>query len=179
METQLKFSQQPAQIASKQETETDPFAEYEEQFEKDPKEAIKGLIAKTKAKADSDAMNQLLAEDRKAAQQYYLQQKTDNPDFAKLEPTIQQLAAEYNDLVRPDKPVSAKAIKLLHLAALGARQAEFLSEAATKAKKESTTIREEKRSAFTESAGSKGAGTKNFSDLSVDEMEKALGISRG
>lgn len=179
METELRSRpQQVVQHVPPPAPEKDPFSEYEESFESDPKQAIKGLVAKTRAQLEQELKQREFESSRSEAERFYLEQKRDNPEYAKLEPTMQQLALEYKDLMEPGKVASVKMLKLLHLAAKGARVDDYVKDAATKAKSETATIREEKRNAFSESSGTKGSSSRNFSDLSVEEMEKMLGYDR-
>lgn len=177
-----RFNAMQSQSSSHEEDEpqaADPFQEYDEQFEQDPKKAIKSLVGETRAqiKQERQLMEQELS--KREAFDYYTTQKKDNPEYAKLEPTMVALANEYGDLVRKDKADSIKALKLLHLAAKGAKLEEYLSEAASKAKKESTTIKDEKRQAFSESgSNSQGSKAKDFKDLTVEEWEKLVPVAR-
>lgn len=172
------LSSQPVQQRQEQSPETDPFAEYEKQFDSDPKEAIKSLVAKSREQARREReLAQMQAEAANAAD-FYNSQKRDNPEYAKLEPTMQALAREYGDLVDPRKVNSVKALKLLHLAAQGMTREAFASEVASKAKKETSAIKQEKRAAFSESSSTKNSAGKNFEDLSLEEMEKVLGVVR-
>ena len=104
-----------------QEPEQDPFSDYEKQFDVDPKEAIKSLFHKSKHQAKAEAQLARMQMEQQLAAEYYNQQKLENPEFAKLEPTMLELAKEYGDLVSPDKANSRKALKLLQLAAKGAK----------------------------------------------------------
>lgn len=173
------FQSQPAPQAESSKAEEDPFAEYEEQFDANPKEAIKGIVKKVRQEVLSDSERRQMYEEQVRASEFHRSQKSANPEYAKLEPTMRELANEFGDLVSPTKASSVKALKLLHLAAKGARMEDYVSEAASKAKKESQSVRDEKRSAFSESSNSgKADNTKQFADLSLDEMEKLLGRSR-
>lgn len=168
---------QPSQHDDKA-PEVDPFAEYDEQFDANPREAIKSLIGKTKAQMDQERRLLRMEGEQRLASEYYNTQKRDNPEYAKLEPVMLSLAQEYGDLVSPDQVNSVKALKLLHLAAKGARLDDYVAEAASKAKKETSTIRDEKRQAHSESPSSQGSKKVDFKDLPVDQMEKILGIAR-
>lgn len=156
--------------------EEDPLAEYDEEFESNPKEAIKKTLKKVQEKALTAAQRAQLEMEAKAASDYYHSQKKDNPEFSKLEGRMTALAQEFGDLVSPSKANSVKAIRLLHLAARGAELDSFVKEAVDRAKKEGATIRQEKKQAFSEGTSTEsGAGSKKFSELSLDEMEKLLG----
>jgi hypothetical protein len=180
LETRMKdlearaFAQQP-QVSQRQEEQVDPLKLYEEEFDSDPKNAIKNLT-KRQMEREEHARRQLALEaDARMAAEFYNQQKKDNQDFAKLEPKMQAIAQEYADLVNPEKINSVKALKLLHLAARGASVEDYVAEASSRAKKEGATIRQEKQQAFSEGTRSEGQKTIKFGELSLDEMEKALG----
>lgn len=155
--------------------EEDPLAEFDEEFENNPKEVIKKSLKKINDKAATAAKRALMQTEAQRAAEYYQQQKKDNPDFAKLEPRMTSLAQEFGDLVSPEKANSAKAIKLLHLAARGAEVDSYVSEAVNRAKKEATTTRQEKKAAFSEGTSTETGTSKRFTDMSLEEMEKALG----
>jgi hypothetical protein len=170
---------QPAQHTVETSPETDPFAEYEEQIDTNPKEAIKKLVKSVRNEVISESERRNMREEQQRATEYHLTQKAANPEYAKLEPTMLQLSQEFADLVHPSKASSVKALKLLHLAAKGARMEDYLSEATSKAKKESQSVKEEKRSAFSESsAQSKTEGKKSIKDMTVEEIEALYGIAR-
>lgn len=175
-----RFNLSQTQTADREESkpEVDPFTEYDAEFENDPKKAIKSLIGKTQAQLSHERQLMAMEAEQRQATDYYNTQKKDNQDFAKLEPTMIDLAKEYGDLVDPRKVNSVKALKLLHLAARGAKIEDYLSEARSAAKKETTTIRDEKRQAYSEGPSSKSSGRTKFEDLSVTDMEKVLGIHR-
>jgi hypothetical protein len=180
LETQFQsIKSQPARHEQRQEPESDPFAEYEEQFDNNPKEAIKGIVKKVRQEVLSDSERRLMQEEQLRAQDYHRSQRTTNPEYAKLEPTMAALASEFGDLVDPAKASSVKALKLLHLAAKGAKLEDYVSEAASKAKKESHSVREEKRNAFSESsASSKAEGKKSIKDMTVEEIEALYPVAR-
>jgi len=155
--------------------ETDPLAEFDEEFENNPKEVIKKSLKKVSEVAKSEARRIAIQRQAEDAAAYYQQQKKENPDFAKLEPRMTSLAQEFGDLVSPEKANSPKAIKLLHLAARGAEVDSYVSEAVNRAKKEGATIRQEKKQAFSEGTSTESGKTRNFNELSLEEMAKALG----
>lgn len=172
------LSQQPAQRQLEASPEVDPFAEYEKKFDEDPKGAIRSLVSTSREQIRRERELGAMQQEAAHASEYYQTQKRDNPEYAKLEPTMQALAREYGDLVDPRKVNSVKALKLLHLAAQGLSREAYASEIASKAKKETTALKQEKRSAFSESSSSKGNSGKAFEDLSIEEMEKLLGVTR-
>lgn len=173
-EARIASLSQPAQHREVEKAESDPFADYEKQFDSDPKEAIKSLVSKSREQAKRERELGIMQQEALQAQDYYQSQKRDNPEYAKLEPTMQALAREYGDLVDPRKVNSVKALKLLHLAAQGMTRDAFASEIASKAKKETSAVKQEKRAAFSESSNSKNSNSKRWEDLSVEEMEKLL-----
>lgn len=173
-EERIRSLSQPVQQRQEEKAESDPFADYEKQFDTDPKEAIKSLVAKSREQSKRERELAVMQHEALQAQDYYQSQKRDNPEYAKLEPTMKALAQEYGDLVDPRKVNSVKALKLLHLAAQGMTREQFASEIASKAKKETSAVKQEKRAAFSESSNSKNSNSKRWEDLSVEEMEKLL-----
>lgn len=176
LETRPATQPQYVQQVEQPKAETDPFSDYEEAFDSNPREGIKDLVAKTAAQLRREFQQQKIDEERIAAASYHMKQKQENPLYAKLEPTMVQLANKHQNLVRSDKLNSVQALELLYLAAKGAQAEELASEAASRAKKEQQVVKEEKRSAFSESTASKGDSKVAFNDLSLADMEKALGF---
>lgn len=179
-EIEAKLNAVPTQVPQQvrqDEEELDPLEDYDAQFEADPKGAIKSVIEKTTRKQKLEILKAQMEAEAREANAYYAEKKSKDQDFVKLEPKMQSLAREYADLVRPERINSTKALKLLHLAARGASVDDYVSEAVTRAKKESQSVREEKRQAFSESTGTKGDDRVDFKDLSVEEMAKLLGRS--
>jgi hypothetical protein len=174
-ELEARLNSQPSQASKEQQEEVDPLKLYEEEFDSDPKTAIKNLTKRQMEKEITARRQAALEADARMAAEFYNQQKKDNQDFAKLEPKMQAIAQEYADLVNPEKINSVKALKLLHLAARGASVEDYVAEASSRAKKEGATIRQEKQQAYSEGTRSEGQKTVAFKDLSLEEMEKALG----
>jgi DNA repair exonuclease SbcCD ATPase subunit len=148
---------------------------YEEEFDSDPKNAIKNLTKRQMEREEAARRQLRLEAEARQAAEYYHQQKKENQDFARLEPKMQAIAQEYADLVNKDMINSVKALKLLHLAARGASVDDYVAEASSRAKKEGATIRQEKQQAFSEGTRSEGQKSVSFKELSLEEMEKALG----
>ncbi len=168
------LSSQPSQAPREEKAETDPFEDYDKQFDTDPKEAIKSLVAKSKEQLRRERELNAMQQEASRAQDYYQSQKRDNPEYAKLEPKMQELAKQFGHLVDPRKSNSVEALKLLHLAAKGASFEALAAEVASKAKKETSAVKQEKRAAFSESSNSKGSNSTRWEDLSVEQMEKLL-----
>lgn len=178
LESRLAAQPNPQAVQHDRIEESDPLADYDEQFESNPKEAIKTIVKKVAQKADQRISQSRMETEQADATRYYNEKMNSDPDFAKLSPKMQQIAREYADLVRPEKLTSVKSLMLLHLAARGSTVDNYVSEAVSKAKKEGISVREEKRGASSESGGTSGGkDSVNFADLSLEEMEKFLGRS--
>lgn len=169
---------QPARADERTSPEADPFAEFDKEWEENPKEAAKSLVGKTKAQLKREYEVREIEAETSRASEYYQAQTKENPEYVKLVPKMQALAAEYGDLVRDDRSNSVKALKLLHLAALGATREEYASERASQAKKETSTIKDEKRQTFSESTSAKGETKKRPEDLTIEEWEKLYPVVR-
>lgn len=171
---QHQLSQQP-QHRQVMEPETDPISDYEKTFDEDPKKAVKDLVDAVTRKTRGGAQEVSAQVQRALVKDYHERQIKENPEYKKLLPKMQSLAAEYNDLVRPEKSGSIEALKLLQLLALGATRDEYVQEAISKAKQTADAVKSEKRNAFSESSQSTGDSKKlDFSKMSSAEMAKYL-----
>lgn len=176
LEKQLQEASTARQQPAPAPVEVDPLSSFDEAFDADPKQAIKQA---TKAALDEAKKAHLYA-DYKAKQQSqaerYNQLRKDNPDFAELENEMVAIANEYLPSLPQHMAVEPKMIDLVYAIAKGRNMDKFVSREVEKKLKAGELAREEKRNAFSESAGSTGESTeKNFADLSLDEMVKVLG----
>lgn len=108
---------------------------------------------------------------------YYQQQKQTNPDYARREPIMQQLALELKDLVKPEHLASVKVLQALDMMSRGFDIEHYSKQAVERSQKEGLSVKNEKRHAQSESASSQGDSSVKFSSLSLADMEKALGRS--
>ena len=175
--TQQHQVQAPRQVQIQAEEETDPVSVFEAKFEEDPREAIKAALKELNSSVSNKLKKQSLAQAQAEAIEYYNSQKRTNPDYARREPIMQQLAAELSDIVKPEHVNSVRVLKALDLMSKGLNIEHYTSEAAARAQKDGLSVRSEKQRAQSESSSSQGDKLVNFSDLSLDDMRKALGRS--
>ena len=159
------------------EEEVDPVSVFEAKFEEDPKEAIKqalkGLNQSVSSKLKQQSLQQIQAE----ATEYYWKQKKENPDYSRREPIMQQLAAELQDVVRPEYLNSAKFLKALDIMSRGMDVDYYAKQAVERVQKDGLSVRSEKQRAQSESAFSQGDTSVPFEKLTLDQMRQALGRS--
>lgn len=157
--------------------EADPLADFDARFAKDPKEAVKYAAQASfnearRAQANADIrMQQQLATNR------YEQLKKDKSDFGELEPEMHNLAKQYGAYLRPEVANRPEVVDLMYDLARGRNAEKLISKAIENSKKSGDLVREEKRSAFSESSNSNGVSERPFEDLTIEEMEKRLGRS--
>lgn len=158
--------------------DSDPLAGFEKQMEENPQDAMKRLADnQRRLSSNLDVKVEQRIRERDAVN-FYERQKQENPDFAVLEPDMVRLSQQYAHIVRPEYLNSPETIQILHGLAKAKNMQRYVSEAVEKASKSQSAIKEEKRKAFSESAFSQGSQetSRPFSDLSLEEMRKELGI---
>lgn len=169
-------TQRPPKVVQMEE-ELDPVSVFESKFEEDPKEAIKlalkGLNQSVSSKFKQQTMQQIQAE----GAEYYWKQKKENPDYARREPLMQQLAAELQDVVKPEYLNSAKVLRALDLMSRGADVDYYSKQAVERVQKDGLSVRSEKQRAQSESSFSQGDKSVAFEKLSLEEMRRVLGRS--
>lgn len=158
-----------SQSRTTQQEQSDPLAEYDSQFDVDPKGAIKKALSSVASKAEQLTRQQEIA----MARDYYFQRKQQDQEFAKLEATMNTLSQQYADVLSPERVNPKRALELLELAAKGATRDEY----ASSVKRAAEPIKDEKRAAHSESSHSDGERRIAFKDLSLEEMSKLLGRS--
>lgn len=169
-------TQRPPKVVQMEE-ELDPVSVFESKFEEDPKEAIKlalkGLNQSVSSKLKQQSIQQIQAE----GADYYWKQKKENPDYSRREPLMQQLAAELQDVVKPEYLNSAKVLRALDLMSRGADVDYYAKQAVERVQKDGLSVRSEKQRAQSESSFSQGDKSVPFEKLSLDEMRRVLGRS--
>ena len=169
-------TQRPPKVVQMEE-ELDPVSVFESKFEEDPKEAIKlalkGLNQSVSSKLKQQSIQQIQAE----GADYYWKQKKENPDYSRREPLMQQLAAELQDVVKPEYLNSAKVLRALDLMSRGADIDYYSKQAVERVQKDGLSVRSEKQRAQSESSFSQGDKSVPFEKLSLDEMRRVLGRS--
>lgn len=175
--TQQYQAQAPRQVQIQAEEEADPVSVFEAKFEEDPRNAIKDALKQINSSVSNRLKKQSLAQAQAEASAYYNSQKQNNPDYARREPIMQQLALEMQDIIKPEALTSVKALKALDLMSRGADVDYYTKQAAERAQKDGLSVRSEKQRAQSESSTSQGDKQVSFADLSLEEMRKALGRS--
>jgi len=168
---QAAIQRQPRTV--QMEEEQDPIAVFDSKFDEDPRTAVKMALNAVSNRIQQQSREQARAE----AEGYYRKQKQDNPDYARREPIMQQLALEMQDILRPEALTSVKALRALDLMSRGMDLDYYTKQAAERAQQGGLSVRSEKQRAQSESAVSKNDASVPFEKLSLDEMRKALGRS--
>jgi hypothetical protein len=173
-----QFNQQPAPSTPQQEVQPqqqmDPLSVLDSKFDEDPRAAIKEALKQQYEMLQSQSQMQRVQEQSVKAQEYYYSQKKDNPDFARRESSMQNLARQYAHMVKPEYLNSPDMIKMLDLASQGADRNYYEKAALKSAQEQGASVREEKRKASSVSSNSEGDSRINLNDLSNDEYLKAM-----
>lgn len=151
----------------------DPVAVFDSKFDEDPRNAVKMALNAV----SSQMKQQSRAQAQSEAEGYYRKQKQENPDYARREPIMQQLAVEMQDIIRPEALTSVKALRALDLMSRGVDMDYYTKQAVERGQKDGLSVRSEKQRAQSESATSKTDSSVSFKNLSLDEMRKVLGRS--
>lgn len=156
---------------------TDPLADFDQRFDKDPKEAVRYASQA----AINEARNAQFQADQRMQQslatQRYEQLKKDKSDFSEHEAEMVNLASKFGAYLRPEVANRPEIVDLMYDLARGRNTEKLISKAIENSKKAGELVRDEKRSAFSESSNSNGSSEKDFAELSLAEMEKRLGRS--
>lgn len=152
---------------------SDPLELFEQAWETEgPKEAIKKL-AQLQQQSTQSLVVQRKIED---TQSYVNRLQKDNPDFAELMPEMQRIAAELEPSLSPEARYSRQAVDMVYNIAKARNLQKYAQAEAAKVSAATEIQKTKKRQSVSESStGSRGDVTKNFSELSLDEMKKALG----
>lgn len=185
-QTEITQMQQPAQPTTPQQQTTtqeipDPLSVLDSKFDEDPKSAIKESLKAQYEALQTQTKQQWLQQQQQAANEYYWQQKKANPDFARRESAMQQLANQFQHLIKPEYANSADMIKALDLMSRGMDIDHYKKAAVEEAQKRGASVLEEKRRAQSESSNSEGDRQVDLSQLSdadyLRHMEKLYGHS--
>lgn len=169
MPTQAPVQQVQPEVA------VDPFSALDEEFEDDPKAAIRKSIEVLNSKMERQMQMQSYQQRQQEAQNWYMEQKKANPDYSRREAAMQQLALEFQDIIKPEYMNSKKVLEALDYMSRGKDLDFYTKDAVAKAQKSGSSVREEKRRAQSESATAEGDQLREFSSLSLEEMAKLLG----
>ena len=170
---QAQQVQQPLPV--QQETpqqEIDPLSVFDSKFDEDPKAAIREAVLRQQQLLESQIQQQRANIEASKASEFYFSQKESNPDFARREPVMQQLAQQYSHIIKPEFLNSADAIKVLDLMSRGADLDYYKKAAVEDTKKHRASQVEEKRRAQSESSNSQGDQIVTPKDMSHEEAMK-------
>jgi hypothetical protein len=155
--------------------ESDPFASFEQEVEKDPVEAIKGVGKKLIAEQEKTRRKIQMEISAKQAADYYQRQRKENPDFAALDQDMQQLAMQYSRFINPEVANTPETIDLLYSLAKAKNMNRYIDDAVKKAQTANDMVKAEKRNTYSESSTSTGQGRVNPDDLSLEELARLIG----
>ena len=158
------------------EPEKDPLAILDSpEWEKDPRAAIKESFKVMQAKQLQERYALQSQQQHADMVSYYTKQKTENPDFARREANMQQLATQLAAVVKPEFFNSVQVLKALDLMSKGMDIQYYEGQAVERAKKDGLSRVSEKRNAHSESSGqSIQTGGKRPKDMSLKELEALL-----
>jgi hypothetical protein len=160
-----------------QEQESDPIQVLEQTWHESPLEAVKRALH---TKEQRDAYQRAIEQDqrnRAATAARWEELKRTNPDAAELEPTMVALSQQYAPFIAPEKRNSPEMLDLLYAQAKARNMDKYVQAEVEKRLQKSSAIKQEKRAAFSESSNTQGEATRDFSSLSLSEMEKVLGFA--
>lgn len=172
-------SYQPQQHYSQPRQEEDPVALLDSpEWEQDPRAVIKKSMQGITQRVRQEVQQQQAYRQYNEMMEYYSKQKQENPDFARREAIMQQLATQLAGVVKPEALNSLPVLKALDLMSKGMDISYYEQQAIERAKKDGLSRREEKRNAYSESSGSPSASHgKRAKDMSVEELEALLKAS--
>jgi hypothetical protein len=155
----------------------DPLSSFDERFEEDPKGAIKTFFKQQQEHLEQQSKKSLMQQRADAAREYYNKRAVEDQDYARREKAMLDIAKQYNHIIKSDYAQSKELLQLLDLASKGNDLKYYQEAAIERAKKDGLSVRDEKRRAQSESSNSQGDQRVKFSQLSMEEMEEALGYS--
>lgn len=175
LQAEVQRFQQQQQSYREVPKEEDPLSSFDENFEKDPREAVKSL-GKTLIEETRKTKERIALEARASqAADYYSRQMRENPDFVEREKDMQRLAQRYASRLRPEHINDPETIDLLYKLARAERMDSYIDSAVKKSKAAGDMVKQEKRGVFSESAGASQNDNVKFDDLTIEEMQRALG----
>lgn len=152
-----RLQQQTAPVQQDYEQqELDPLSVYDSKFDEDPREAIRQTFELQQQKLENAARKARLESQASKAAEYYLQQKQENPDFARREPVMQQLGQQFQHMIAEEYQNSPEIIRALDLMSKGLDIDYYTKNAAVESQKHRASVAEEKRRAQSQQATSAG-----------------------
>lgn len=179
---EAQFAQQQQAAAQAQynppaQQEQDPVQVLESTWHESPLEAVKRAL-QTKDQRDAFQRRQEHQQRMAAATAARWEElKRTNPEATELEPVMSQLAQQYRHLVAPEKLNSPEFVDLLYTQAKARNADKYIAAEVDKRLQKNNAIKQEKRSAFSESSNSQGASTRNVNDMSREELKALIGYS--
>jgi len=170
-------TQQSYQPQAAPEAETDPLSDFDNSWDDDPREAVKRTLQREREQRAREAAKQQAEASAKTAAEYYQKQKTENPDYARREPVMQQILQKYATIFNPNMVNSREVLELLDMASRGSDIEHYMKEAVAKAKEQKQTDVDRKEAAFSESPVGDGEQSVNVDDIPLDQLEKMLSRS--
>lgn len=180
-EQDLRFAQMEgrlSQIGQKDES-LPPDARFDEAVKKNPYEAVRSVAEET-AKQTAERLARIEAQQTMLAIERTEQNlRTQHPDYDDVKPIMSELwnSGQFAHLVNPNNPNDPAYMEFLYYKARESKKGDIASAAKAQGRQEVLKAQQSKRKAFVESSG-KTTATKDFKELSLEEMEKTLGIAR-
>lgn len=165
----IQQPQAPQHVAQPQQ---DPYDTFEELWEEDPKVAMKQMLKRQEEMTHQHYQALQQQRNVESANEYYVRQKAENPDYARREKNMQQLLMQYKDAFSDVN--SRQVYELLDLASQGADRKYYEETALKRAKQHKQTVVDQKKQAYTESPYSEGEEAINIDDIPLDELRKML-----
>lgn len=158
-----------------EEQELNPLETYDEDFEEDPKEAIRKVLEHSEKSRRQE--QQRLQEQQ--ANEYWQQQAQSDEEFNELQSEMDKVAKEFGDLLNPNSIYDKRVIDLTYLVAQARTREKFAQAYAEKLKEDKSALEQEKRSASAvESSSESGTvGGKSLKDMTTAELEAYFGFA--
>jgi hypothetical protein len=171
-----RYNAMPTQVPPPAQTvaEPDPFETFDQVFDEDPKRALKEALKAQTQLLNKRTEQQSMQQRAQEAQDFYWRAKKENPDYARREPIMQQLANEFQDVIRPEFLNSKRVLEALDLMSRGRDVDHYVKQAVATSSKNSSSVRQEKLKSQSESGSSDGNQTVDFTKMSSADMAKFL-----
>jgi len=180
-EQDLRFAQMEGRLnqMGRKDDSLPPDVLFDEAVKKNPYEAVRNVAEETAKQAEErlariEAQQAMLAIER--AEQNL---RSYHPDYDDIKPVMSELwnSGQFNHLINPNNPNDPAYMEFLYYKAREMKKGDIASAAKAQGRQEVLKAQQSKRKAFAESSG-KTTSTKDFKELSLEEMEKSLGIAQ-
>lgn len=172
--SQFSFQQPQQSLQQPQaqsEPSVDPFSVLEQKFEEDPKEAVKEALKKQQELLTQYTQNLTAQQQAQLAADWYWRQKKENPDYARREPIMAQLAQQFSDIIKPEAANSIKVLQALDLMSKGMDIDYYAKQAIERERSKLSSSKEEKRRAKSESSSGSGSSNDAIDLLKLSDEE--------